>query len=207
MSFRNHLTEKSHRKNPTRNCTVVPDKTNKMESIVHKSQSKSRYSNKTEIIVYIFEIYCGNNILYCSSMCSSSWKPMNTINVGQISNMQSSLVQILITTRKYSHTKIVIHLFTYKIVNFCHFLLENMKVVEIAFKPIACTKCNVRFTSTKNVSRHMKSTHSNQSKRLQCYLCKKVYKTKSNHDVHYRKKHLAEHLLYVQPEVVDVKGD
>lgn len=82
-----------------------------------------------------------------------------------------------------------------------------MKVVEIGLKPIKCTKCNVRFKSTRNVHRHMERMHSEtKSKHFQCCLCKKVYQTKSNHDVHYRKKHLAENLLYVQPEEVEVKG-
>lgn len=85
--------------------------------------------------------------------------------------------------------------------------IAKMKVVKVALKPVKCPFCSVRFQTDKNVFRHVKSTHSDEkSKRLQCYFCKNLYTTKGNHDVHHRKTHAAEHLLYVTPEKVVIKG-
>lgn len=84
---------------------------------------------------------------------------------------------------------------------------SNWNVVEVTQKPVKCPFCSVRFKTDKNVPRHVKSMHSEEkSKRLQCYLCKKLYRTKGNYDDHYRKTHAAEHLLYVTPEKVQIKG-
>lgn len=74
-------------------------------------------------------------------------------------------------------------------------------------KPIKCALCETRFTSTRNIPRHMKLQHSvNDAKRFQCFHCKRVYTSKGNHDAHFDKRHLPEFLLYVKPEEIDMKG-
>lgn len=81
-----------------------------------------------------------------------------------------------------------------------------MKVIEINQKPFKCSQCDVRFTSARNIPRHMHRVHSQKElMHLQCYHCKKVFATKGNHDAHFEKKHLEVHLLYVPPE--EVKGN
>lgn len=82
-----------------------------------------------------------------------------------------------------------------------------MKVIKVPEKPIKCEECDVRFSSKKNIRRHMQLKHSgNTLKGLQCFHCKKVYQNKGNHDAHFEKHHLAEHLLYVDPQEVIVLG-
>lgn len=79
-----------------------------------------------------------------------------------------------------------------------------MKVVEE--KPHKCPLCNVRFSTVKNIPRHVERIHFKTDEKLRCCICKKLYDTKGNHDAHYRKKHLVEHLLYMKPEKVNSQG-
>lgn len=82
-----------------------------------------------------------------------------------------------------------------------------MKVVTILEKPHKCTQCDKRFTSNKNIRRHMERFHSeNIPDPFQCHHCKKIYQNKGNHDAHFETHHLTEQLLYVEPEQVVVKG-
>lgn len=82
-----------------------------------------------------------------------------------------------------------------------------MKVVEIQEKPHKCPQCNIRFTSRRNIRRHIENQHPANTKKWQCVLCKKLYKTIGNHDQHFERAHMAEYLLYTDPEQVDVKGN
>lgn len=79
-----------------------------------------------------------------------------------------------------------------------------MKVITVKQKPYKCPQCNVRFTAQRNIARHIATAHTEQIEKLQCFYCKKIYQTIGNHDSHYRKTHLAEHLMYVYPEEVNV---
>lgn len=79
-----------------------------------------------------------------------------------------------------------------------------MKVI-VHQKPHKCPKCDVRFNSKRNIARHIQLKHSNGGKKYHCYLCKGLYQNKGNYNVHF-KKHLAEHLLYMDAEIVDVVG-
>lgn len=82
-----------------------------------------------------------------------------------------------------------------------------VNTIQIERKPIKCTRCRQRFKSTKNIPRHMKIKHSEEkAKRLQCVLCKNIYQNKGNHDAHYKKHHLTEHLMYMEPESVKIQG-
>lgn len=81
-----------------------------------------------------------------------------------------------------------------------------MKVVDVEQKPIKCVHCSVRFNTKKNIGRHMKLNHSKaKPTRFQCVCCMKVYQTKGNYDVHY-KKHVREHLMYMEPDEVTIRG-
>lgn len=52
-------------------------------------QSKSRYSNGIKINVYTLEILFENNSLYCLSMHSNSWKPIDIVYIGNMLNIHS----------------------------------------------------------------------------------------------------------------------
>lgn len=85
------------------------------------------------------------------------------------------------------------------------FSFGNMKVIQRDQKRFKCELCDVRFTSKRNIPRHMKLKHFDEnSTHFQCYHCTKVYQTKGNHDTHFDNTHLVEQLLYMQPE--EVKG-
>lgn len=82
-----------------------------------------------------------------------------------------------------------------------------MKTVQIYLKPFKCPHCRQRFKSEKNIHRHVVLKHSKEKpKGFQCVCCKKIYQNKGNHDVHYKKVHIAEHLMYIAPEIVAAKG-
>lgn len=79
-----------------------------------------------------------------------------------------------------------------------------MKVIEVERKQFKCPSCRQRFKTKKNIPRHLELKHSPaKSKRLQCHHCKKLYQNKSNHKAHYKKEHLKQHLIYMEPIPVD----
>lgn len=81
-----------------------------------------------------------------------------------------------------------------------------MRVVEIVAKPFKCTKCNAEFKTEKNIPRHMKQQHDENSGKYQCWFCKQLYQTEGNYNVHWKKAHGNDHLLYLKPEKVSVVG-
>lgn len=84
---------------------------------------------------------------------------------------------------------------------------STIKIVQIDQKPFKCTNCRQRFRTTKNIRRHMQLKHSQEKpKGFQCVCCKKLYQNKGNHDAHYKKVHIAEHLMYMEPEIVTIQG-
>lgn len=82
-----------------------------------------------------------------------------------------------------------------------------MKLIVIVQKPFKCPQCKIRFTDRRNIPRHIENKHPKSTQKLQCILCKKLYQSKGNHDQHFERVHMAEYLLYTDPELVDTKGN
>lgn len=82
----------------------------------------------------------------------------------------------------------------------------KIKVVKIFNeKPHKCSQCDTRFTTKKNMYRHIREQHS--SERYECVICHQILLNKGNYKVHYQRAHKDEFLLYMEPQKVAVIGN